>query len=230
MSRTGPQPASQIVTANWSPLLDAVGTLEFQDALKRFLGALVGPDGAAVFFHETIGEVMNGNELMQGSPHWIHFADGPWQAAIGVIFPGDLLWKEVSELMQRLAEVGGALAAILRKHIDADCMSAKEAVPLSCLQSIERCLADCSGLPQRQLEVCSRILYGISAAGIAADLCVSEATVKTYRKRIYERLSLGCERELINWFLRVWASWNPSNMQTRTQESHRGFAEHRKPS
>jgi DNA-binding CsgD family transcriptional regulator len=60
----------------------------------------------------------------------------------------------------------------------------------------------------REIEVCARIIYGLSTLGIAVDLCLSEETVRTYRKRAYQRLALGTERQLLTWYLRQWTQWH----------------------
>lgn len=56
-------------------------------------------------------------------------------------------------------------------------------------------------LPQREAQVCARVLRGLSSTGIALDLDIGVESVKTYRKRAYQRLRIGSERELINWYL-----------------------------
>jgi DNA-binding CsgD family transcriptional regulator len=56
--------------------------------------------------------------------------------------------------------------------------------------------------------VCARVLYGLSSTAIALDLDVGEETVKTYRKRAYQRLAIGSERELLNWYLAQWSRWS----------------------
>ncbi|MCC4118209.1 helix-turn-helix transcriptional regulator [Aromatoleum toluclasticum] len=51
-------------------------------------------------------------------------------------------------------------------------------------------------LTKREREVCDRILKGWTHEGIAADLQVSAATVKTYRDRAFERLGIHHRNEL----------------------------------
>ena len=78
---------------------------------------------------------------------------------------------------------------------------------LTALDEIENCIVATSALPRREAEVSARILYGLSSVGIALDLSVSEETVKTYRKRAYQRLAIGSERELLTWYLARWSRW-----------------------
>jgi len=56
--------------------------------------------------------------------------------------------------------------------------------------------ARCPALTARELDVCERLLRGWSYDGIAADLGLSLATVKTYRARAFERLGLHFKSEL----------------------------------
>lgn len=60
----------------------------------------------------------------------------------------------------------------------------------------ERLRARCADLTERELDVCERLLRGWTHDGIAADLGVSLATVKTYRARAFARLGLHFRSEL----------------------------------
>lgn len=99
------------------------------------------------------------------------------------------------------------LLSILAKHVEV-CRNRCDASQALKLRNIEDCLAASGNLPRREAQVCARILHGISSAGIAIDLAVSEETVKTYRKRAYQRLAIGSERELLNWYLHLWSRWS----------------------
>lgn len=59
-----------------------------------------------------------------------------------------------------------------------------------------RLLAAAPGLTPRELDVCERLLRGWSHDGVAADLGLSLATVKTYRARAFTRLGLHFRSEL----------------------------------
>lgn len=77
---------------------------------------------------------------------------------------------------------------------------------LTSLNQIELIIGSAEGgLTCREKEVCARILYGISTAGIALDLKISEETVATYRNRAYQRLGIGSQRELFLWYTAQWA-------------------------
>lgn len=53
-----------------------------------------------------------------------------------------------------------------------------------------------ANLPRREREVCERMLKGWTYDGIAADLGVSAGTVKTYRDRAFDRLSINHRNQL----------------------------------
>lgn len=52
------------------------------------------------------------------------------------------------------------------------------------------------GMPERELDVCVRLLTGMSHDGIACDLGIGASTVKTYRNRAFERLAIHHNNEL----------------------------------
>jgi DNA-binding CsgD family transcriptional regulator len=62
-------------------------------------------------------------------------------------------------------------------------------------------LAQCPALTARELDICERLLRGLSYDGIAADLGLSVASVKTYRRRAFERLGLHFKSELFARFV-----------------------------
>lgn len=99
------------------------------------------------------------------------------------------------------------LLSILSKHMElSDCASGVSEA-LTSLQQIEACVGEPSlKLSTREIQVGSRIVYGMSHAGIAVDLGVSEETVTTYRKRLYRRLGIGSQRELVLLYLKLWSA------------------------
>jgi DNA-binding CsgD family transcriptional regulator len=111
------------------------------------------------------------------------------------------------EAIEKVAQSAQLLVAMLGKHADLRQTRPNVAQALTALEEIESCVAATSALPRREAEVTSRILYGLSSVGIALDLSVSEETVKTYRKRAYQRLAIGSERELLTWYLARWSVW-----------------------
>lgn len=218
-------PSQSNRVTDWMPLLDAIGTPKFDGALKSFLSMLAGPKGCATLFHDALTDPISNRTCVcksssaactcsagsfNGPLHWVHFDDGPWHASIAVALADSSQQVALRHLSHQLAGSGAALGAILRKHIESEkALKEKRAGPLSRLDTIQECISECTDLPPRELEVCARILYGISSAGIAVDLAISETTVKTYRKRAYHRLGLGSERELITWYLQARERWTP---------------------
>ncbi|MDR3453054.1 MAG: helix-turn-helix transcriptional regulator [Rhodoferax sp.] len=111
------------------------------------------------------------------------------------------------DAIAKLGQCADLLVAMLGKHADVCQSRPNAAQSLTELPDIESCITATSDLPRREAQVCARILYGLSSVGIALDLSVSEETVKTYRKRAYQRLTIGCERELLTWYLARWSPW-----------------------
>jgi len=94
------------------------------------------------------------------------------------------------------------LLALVAKHHSIVSKLVNLSSVLDSLPAIERrVLANTAQLPRREAQVCARILYGISSAGIALELDISEETVATYRKRAYHRLSIGSQYELLRWYM-----------------------------
>ena len=60
----------------------------------------------------------------------------------------------------------------------------------------ERLLRAHAGLTERELDVCARLLQGMTQEGIARDLGLSLPTVKTYRNRAFSRLGIHFRNEL----------------------------------
>lgn len=56
-------------------------------------------------------------------------------------------------------------------------------------------------LSARELDVCARLLRGMSHDGIAADLGLGMPTVKTYRNRAFARLGIHFRSELFSFYL-----------------------------
>lgn len=107
--------------------------------------------------------------------------------------------------LERLGRVEDAIVSAIAKH--AEMLSRGPHMALASLTEIESCILGDGRLPRREAEVCARVLYGLSSAGIALDLGIGEETVKTYRIRAYQRLAVGSPRELLMWYLELWSPW-----------------------
>lgn len=113
----------------------------------------------------------------------------------------------------RLSDGADLLVSVLAKHADVILHRPNLALALTSLPDVERCIAAKATLPRRETEVCARILYGLSSIGVALELGISQESVKTYRKRAYERLGIGSERELLKWYLAMWGSFQRDEYQ-----------------
>lgn len=107
----------------------------------------------------------------------------------------------------RVGNVAELLVSLLSKHADIALRTPRLTAALSSLANIEACIGTMAALPRREAQVCARILHGLSTVGMALDLDVGTESIKTYRKRAYQRLQIGCERELLAWYLALWSSW-----------------------
>lgn len=92
---------------------------------------------------------------------------------------------------ERFATLAPLVLAAVRRHVALD-----EAARPPPLDGRARLAAACPALTARELDVCERLLRGWSHDGIAADLGLSLATVKTYRARAFDRLGLHFRSEL----------------------------------
>lgn len=91
------------------------------------------------------------------------------------------------------------LLATVRRHIE---LTEPAAPPRPDAQSLRAALARRhADMPPRELDVCARLLQGLSYDGIASDLGLSVATVKTYRRRAFERMGLHFKSELFAAFV-----------------------------
>lgn len=92
----------------------------------------------------------------------------------------------------------GACRSVPRPSMD-DSTSSPPAPPSASRR--EQLRAQAAGLTDRELDVLERLLQGLTYDGIAADLGLSVATVKTYRARAFERLDIHFKHELFARFL-----------------------------
>lgn len=106
--------------------------------------------------------------------------------------------------------------ASLDRHIQ---MTDGRHAPQDALRSLktieECCLGSSAELSPREGAVCARIVYGMTAYGIAIDLGIGEESVSTYRKRAYRRLGIGCQRELLMWYL---AQWDQARRRSKVRQ------------
>ncbi|WP_288486967.1 helix-turn-helix transcriptional regulator [uncultured Novosphingobium sp.] len=106
--------------------------------------------------------------------------------------------------LKSLARTADVLIAVCAKHAAMHWDKDKAAAQFGSIEKIEKNLRESDwGLSERELQVSARILFGITAYGIALDLGLGEETVATYRKRLYARLRLGGRHELLQRYLKL---------------------------
>jgi DNA-binding CsgD family transcriptional regulator len=95
------------------------------------------------------------------------------------------------------------LISILAKHEE---ISATRVANRPSLSSLKDIVCRLKGvemrLSPRELDVCARIIRGLTTVGIALDLGIGVETVIEYRKRLYRRLGVSSQHELLAWYLR----------------------------
>ncbi len=92
------------------------------------------------------------------------------------------------------AGMAALLLAAVRRHVELQ-------APPAAADARAALRARCPALTARELDVCERLLRGWSYDGIAADMGLSVATVKTYRARAFGRLGLHFKSELFADFM-----------------------------
>jgi DNA-binding CsgD family transcriptional regulator len=91
----------------------------------------------------------------------------------------------------RVGDLAPALLALVRKQLAwASGGAGPDDARAARLQAL------CPGLTARERDVCLRLLRGMTQDGIACDLGLSLATVKTYRNRAFARLGIHFRNQL----------------------------------
>jgi DNA-binding CsgD family transcriptional regulator len=90
-----------------------------------------------------------------------------------------------------------ALLALTQKQIE---LTRPRAVRRSADEWAQQLQAQAPALTARELDVCARLLTGMTQEGIATDLGLSLPTVKTYRNRAFARLGIHFKSELFALF------------------------------
>lgn len=132
---------------------------------------------------------------------------GSPDAAIGLsILKSGASGKFSVDEIGRLDDLTNVLVALITKHAQMVCQRSEMTTALTSLDEIEKCIASApERLPRREAQVCALIIFGVSTIGIALELGIGEETVMTYRKRAYQRLMIGSQRELLLWYIARWS-------------------------
>jgi DNA-binding CsgD family transcriptional regulator len=233
-----PGPASKFQQQCAVDLLDCIGTPRFATVLERMLDSMCGPvpfasysqcDGKVSRIAGHLGEdkALRAWHDLDSNPagsftatadsrvsirHGIASLRG-WHGRIRIglmieCTPDPSHRVAALDVLDALERRSDLLLIAHAKHVEL--LESRESAirALASVARIEECLTASGMLTTREIEVCSRIVYGLSTFGIAVDLSLSEETVRTYRKRAYQRLALGTERQLLTWYLRQWTHWN----------------------
>ncbi len=111
-----------------------------------------------------------------------------------------------TEDLAALDHMADDIVALASKHVTLEKVVAEPLQALTSLPTIKACLARTAPmLTRREAEVCAGVLYGMTSMGIALELGITEESAMTYRKRSYNRLKIGSQRELLLWYLDRWS-------------------------
>ena len=104
--------------------------------------------------------------------------------------------------LARLATLAECVVSLAAKHAEMLCGPLEHGDALACVETIEvRLKSRYRELTDRERQGCARVLFGLTAEGIALDLGIAIETVATYRKRSYRRLKIGTRHELLRIYL-----------------------------
>ncbi len=102
--------------------------------------------------------------------------------------------------VRRLNALGEFVVSCCDKHSDQSDRHA--GAPLASVKAIEEQVSRwAQALTPRELQVCSRILYGMTVEGISLDLRIKPESVVTYRKRAFLKCGIGTRHELMRRYL-----------------------------
>lgn len=106
--------------------------------------------------------------------------------------------------IDHLKDLADPLLSAVAAHHDASDTDQDLMEALVSVKEIERRLIGVSArLPKREAEVCARMLLRQSRMETSTALGITEATVQTYRKRVFQRLEVSSQRELAAWYLNL---------------------------
>lgn len=92
--------------------------------------------------------------------------------------------------LETFTALAPVLLALTRKHLALAAQREPATAPRQRLAQL------CSALTPRELDVCERLLAGMTQDGVAADLGLSTPSVKTYRSRAFARLGIRWRSQL----------------------------------
>jgi hypothetical protein len=169
---------------------------------------LAGPAlsiGHAMLCHITDQEIPERHKALVYEPHGVKERLSVIQQEASSVFAINFYRHEHQRAfsdvhLADLAALAPLLLTLVQKQIALATPQAQ-----TCLRSVghwmHKLRALDSALTDRELEVCARLLTGMTQDGIASDLGLSLATVKTYRNRAFNRLGIHFKSQLFSLFL-----------------------------
>lgn len=166
---------------------------------------LTQPDGLLVC-HVAASEVQPEHRARVYEPHGMAERISVVRAEAGGGLLAVNLYRHVHQLafrdaeLQAFGDLASALLALTEKQLLL-VQAGRQALASQPASPRQRLLARCPSLTPRELDVCERVLLGLSHDGIAADLGLAVPTVKTYRNRAFQRLGIHFRSQLYAQFM-----------------------------
>ena len=169
------------------------------------LAAPVMESGNAMLCHITDKEIPAQHKALVYEPHGMKERLSVIQQEAASVFAINF-YRHVHQRpftdahLSDLASLAPVLLTLVQKQIT---LSLPQAV--STARDVNHWLTKLSAynptLTEREVDVCARLLTGMTQDGIASDLGLSLATVKTYRNRAFARLGIHFKSQLFSLFL-----------------------------
>ena len=185
-------PAASV--SQWIGRLAAtVGSPAFEQALRQAVRGLSGADDCAV---STDAAPSAGPEF-QYAPGQVslHLRDNDRTITLSAFRRGAGSGFNEAEL-KRLSRSADLLMAFVVRHAELNPPAARPAQGLSPEQAVALVRALGANLPRREIEVCARILRGLTMEAVALDLGIGVNSAITYKRRAYARLGITGTAEL----------------------------------
>jgi len=184
--------ADKYVARYWK--LDPVNSTDGLCQKSANIGVRIAPDediDDLTYRNEcyTSVQMMDRFTLMQRSGselYRIHFLTG---GRYGRFAPSDI---------DNIMNSADVLISLIVKH-DAAGVATRDKMAPQLLETRLRLVEP--NMPDREAEVCTAIMLGMTSEAIALKLGISVNTVLTYRKRAYGRLNISCQNELMRLIL-----------------------------
>ncbi|WP_326542086.1 helix-turn-helix transcriptional regulator [Pseudorhodoferax sp.] len=166
----------------------------------RSLGFEAGPAQRTQLCHITAGEVAGEHRARVYEAHGMAervsiVQHGEDDALFAVNFYRHAHQRALSDAqIGDFEQLAPALLALARKQV---ALRGPAPEPQRAPEALRQRLLQLNAeLTARELDVCTRLLRGMTQDGIAADLALSLPTVKTYRNRAFARLGIHFRNEL----------------------------------